>query len=265
MSWGKGGDGGNAGEASDVAQETDKRNGSPGESVAYAPWNMSYSGGAGGTGIFVKAPTSFAIVNNMTVNQIVSAGVYLRQNGTTSLQTPTTGYAQSMKSYASGAISYCNALNWKYEIGIPGGGGGGAAFGNSSSFAGGAGQYNSTYPTCLVIDTDNLVQQDTSFTWHEINTTKGGNGGTGAHAGGYNKVQFSQNSSYGYVWGLGTGGRGGFGGGGGGGAAASRSGQKNVSWFLAQYAESPTTPTAGTGGNGGKGQDGCDGGIIIYY
>ena len=263
MSWGAGGDGGDAGEANDVTSESDKRNGKAGQSVNYS--TMNYSGGAGGTGIIKSAPTSFATVNAMTVSQIVSAGVYLRQNGTTSLQTPTTGYAQSMKNYAAGAITYCNVLGWKYDMGIPGGGGGGAAFAGTAG-AGGAGQHVAPYPQCLVIDTDNLVQQDTEFTWHEINTTKGGNGGNGANPGMYPKYQFSPTSTtYGYKWALGVGGRGGFGGGGGGGAAASRSGQKNVSWFLAQFAESPTTPTAGSGGNGGKGQDGSDGGIIIFY
>ena len=262
MSEGKGGNGGKAGTGSDASAETTLRAGEKGGNATFK--TLTGNGGNGGSGLFATAPTSFATVNGMTVNQIVSQGVYIHNNGSTSLQTPTTGFAQAMKDYAAGAITYCNALSWNYQIGIPGGGGGGGAIGGTA-YSGGAGQMLYAYPYCLVIDQQNLLRQDDSFCWHEIDTTYGGNGGNGANPGSYAKLKFSLSAGYGYSDAMGLGGRGGFGGGGGGGAGSSRNGQTTVSWLLAEFKESPTVPAVGSGGNGGKGQDGSDGGIIIYY
>ena len=246
----KGGDGGNAGSNSDVASDTTKRAGTAGESVS---WNsQTFAGGAGGAGTFVVAPTSFARVSSMTAAQIVSAGVYVLQNGTKTLQTPQTDFANGMKNLATVGTNYCNAYGWKYQMGISGGGGGGAALGVAGT-AGAAGANNSTYPGVMCLDMDNPLQEGNTYCWHEIDTTKGGNGGNGAAAGGFTRHLLP-----------GKGGDAGWGGGGGGGCAASRSGTNSIQWLLVEYKENATAPTPGNGGNGGVGQQGSYGGIVIY-
>lgn len=188
----------------------------------------------------------------MTAAQIVSAGVYVLQNGTKTLQTPQTDFANGMKNLATVGTNYCNAYGWKYQMGISGGGGGGAALGVAGT-AGAAGANNSTYPGVMCLDMDNPLQEGNTYCWHEIDTTKGGNGGNGAAAGGFTRHLLP-----------GKGGDAGWGGGGGGGCAASRSGTNSIQWLLVEYKENAIAPTPGNGGNGGVGQQGSYGGIVIY-
>ena len=137
-------------------------------------------------------------------------------------------------------------------MGISGGGGGGGALGVAGS-AGGAGSNNSSYPSVLCLDTDNPLQEGNTYCWHEINTTKGGNGGKGANAMTFTMGNLS-----------GKGGNAGWGGGGGGGCASSRTGSNSIQWLLVEFAENSSAPTPGASGNGGAGQQGSYGGIVIY-
>lgn len=246
----RGGNGGNAGQNSDVASDTSQRTGTAGEGVEYG--GTTYAGGSGGVGTFVTAPTSFAAVNALTANQIISAGVYVLENGTKTLRTPQYDFAQGMKNLATTGTNYCNAYGWKYQMGISGGGGGGGALGVAGS-AGGAGSNNSSYPSVLCLDTDNPLQEGNTYCWHEINTTKGGNGGKGANAMTFTMGNLS-----------GKGGNAGWGGGGGGGCASSRTGSNSIQWLLVEFAENSSAPTPGASGNGGAGQQGSYGGIVIY-
>ena len=246
----KGGDGGNAGENSDVAADIAQRTGKPGTGVEYA--GTLYAGGSGGSGVFVTAPNSFAAVLAMTAQQIVNAGVYILQNGTKSLQTPQLAFAQGMQNLAQTGTQYCNAYGWKYQMGVSGGGGGGGALGAVGG-NGAAGSNDATYPNVMCLDTDNALRDEDTYCWHEIDTTKGGNGGNGANA-----MTFSLGTL------SGKGGNAGWGGGGGGGCASSRSGNQSVQWLMVEYAENATAPTPGAGGKGGAGQQGSYGGIVIY-
>jgi len=260
-------DGGDAGQTSDNASETEKRRGTDGGTFKYS--TATYQGGYGGSGTFVSAPTSFKTIINQAYTALT--GLYYVANGT---NPPPVWYAYTSASDKQGlwnnakiGQNYIDYTGWKCSVGIPGGGGGGACFGAAGT-SGGAGYNASAYPTNFYgdYDTGRVLRDGDPWCWHETNTTHGGNGGNGASvpANFYlQKPQFSLDTNYGTITALGQGGSGGFGGGGGGGAAASVAKQATVQWLFTEFVEGTSTP--GTGGSAGKAQDGADGGIIIYY
>lgn len=105
MSEAVGGDGGSAGEASDVATDTLKRKGSDGTAAKFM--NVTANGGVGADGIVVTAPTSF-------------------------------------KEHNPDAQAFIDAVNYKYQVGIAGGGGGGGAIAGTAG-AGGIPSNTSSY------------------------------------------------------------------------------------------------------------------------